>query len=125
MTDAPAAALAAIRHRLTWPSMHWGTEDVHTEAWPHVAAAAADGVMVHLFVKPCDGVVDHERCCECGNRATTSVLAPLGHRLIEHPRCPEHLTTGLLTLAIKPRRQQWTHDVIEHCLRRIGAHPRA
>lgn len=32
---------AGIERRLTWASMHWGTEDVHPDAWPHIAAAAS------------------------------------------------------------------------------------
>lgn len=36
------AVMDGIAARLSWPSMHWGTEDVHPDAWPHVAAAALD-----------------------------------------------------------------------------------
>ena len=32
----------AIAARLRWPSLHWGTEAVHPDAWPHIAAAALD-----------------------------------------------------------------------------------
>lgn len=40
LTDAEAAALAGIVKRCSWPSMHWGVEDVHRDAWPHLAIAA-------------------------------------------------------------------------------------
>lgn len=40
LTDAETAAHAGIVKRLTWPSLHWGVEDVHPDAWPHIAAAA-------------------------------------------------------------------------------------
>jgi hypothetical protein len=39
------AVMDGIARRLTWPSMHWGTEDVHPDAWPHIAAAALDAAM--------------------------------------------------------------------------------
>lgn len=42
------AAQAGIADRLRWASMHWGTEDVHGDAWPHVAKAATDAVTAAL-----------------------------------------------------------------------------
>ncbi|WP_426243736.1 hypothetical protein [Nocardioides sp. LHG3406-4] len=33
---------SAIQLRLTWASLHWGTEDVHPDAWRHITKAAAD-----------------------------------------------------------------------------------
>lgn len=134
-----SAALRSMQTRLTWPSMHWHTEDVDPDAWPHIAAAATDGIMTALFVTECDGVVDRDRCCVCGAYATSKVLMeapnPGGgnvtharYRLIEHPRCLEHLGDGprrKSALAITPLRGTWTTDAIEHGLRRIGADPRA
>lgn len=38
----------AITDRLSWASLHWGTEDVHPDAWPHVARAAIVGVAAAL-----------------------------------------------------------------------------
>lgn len=40
------AAVKAILLRLKWPSMHWGTEGVHPDAWPHIAATALDAACV-------------------------------------------------------------------------------
>lgn len=34
------AAAEGIKKRLRWASLHWGTEDVHMDAWPHIASAA-------------------------------------------------------------------------------------
>ena len=39
------AGLDALLHRLTWPSLHWGTEEVHRDAWPHVVHAVLDGAL--------------------------------------------------------------------------------
>lgn len=39
------AVMDAIAKRLTWPSIHWGTERVHDDAWPHIAATALDAAM--------------------------------------------------------------------------------
>lgn len=36
------AVMDGIAARMAWPSMHWGIEDVHQDAWPHIAAAALD-----------------------------------------------------------------------------------
>lgn len=44
LTDAERAAHEAIVARLSWPSMHWGTERVSPEAWPHVAIAVTAAV---------------------------------------------------------------------------------
>lgn len=40
-----AAVLVGIRKRLEWPSLHWGVEDVHPDAWPHIAVAAAGAAL--------------------------------------------------------------------------------
>jgi hypothetical protein len=40
LSEALAAGRRGLADRLTWPSMHWGVEDVHPDAWPHVVAAA-------------------------------------------------------------------------------------
>lgn len=42
------AAEEGIHRRLRWQSLHWGTERVHPDAWPHVAAAACEGVELHI-----------------------------------------------------------------------------
>ena len=34
-----------IERRLSWASMHWGTESVSRDAWPHIAAAALDAAL--------------------------------------------------------------------------------
>ena len=39
------AVKAGIAKRMSWPSMHWGVEDVHPDAWPHIAAAALDAAL--------------------------------------------------------------------------------
>lgn len=36
------AALEVLTRRLSWASMHWGTEDVHPDAWLHIAKAFVD-----------------------------------------------------------------------------------
>lgn len=40
-----ADAQDAIAARLTWASLHWGTEAVHPDAWPHIARAAVEAVL--------------------------------------------------------------------------------
>ena len=40
LTDAEMAAHAGIVKRLSWASMHWGAEDLHPDALPHIAIAA-------------------------------------------------------------------------------------
>ncbi|MCB2412369.1 hypothetical protein LGT39_05840 [Demequina sp. TTPB684] len=45
LTKPQVAALEAIEQRLRWPSLHWDTERVHKEAWPHIARAAADAAI--------------------------------------------------------------------------------
>ena len=40
LTEALAAGRRGLAERLKWPSMHWGVEDVHPDAWPHVVAAS-------------------------------------------------------------------------------------
>lgn len=45
LTPAQVAAHDGIQRRLTWPSMHWGVEGVHPDAWPHIAMAAADAIL--------------------------------------------------------------------------------
>lgn len=39
LTALEVKALEVLCGRLSWPSMHWGVEDVHPDAWPHLAAA--------------------------------------------------------------------------------------
>lgn len=50
LTPAQVAAHDGIQRRLTWPSMHWGVEGVHPDAWPHIAMAAADAILAELDV---------------------------------------------------------------------------
>ena len=33
-------ATTGIKQRLAWPSMHWGVEELHLDALPHIARAA-------------------------------------------------------------------------------------
>ena len=40
LTDAETAAHAGIVTRLSWASLHWGAEDLHPDALPHIAIAA-------------------------------------------------------------------------------------
>lgn len=40
-----ATAAKGIEGRLSWPSMHWGAEDLHPDALPHIAAAALDAAL--------------------------------------------------------------------------------
>lgn len=42
--QATAKALAGIQARIRWASLHWGVEDVHPDAWPHIARAAAEAL---------------------------------------------------------------------------------
>lgn len=42
--QAAAKALAGIQARIRWASLHWGVEDVHPDAWPHIARAAAEAL---------------------------------------------------------------------------------
>lgn len=46
------AALAGVRQRLTWASMHWGADGVDADAWPHIVRAALTaaraGEAIHL-----------------------------------------------------------------------------
>src|SRR5690606_24717316 len=39
-----------ILRRLAWPSLHWGVEGVHPDAWPHIAMAAADAILSEFDV---------------------------------------------------------------------------
>jgi hypothetical protein len=52
LVAAEAAALVAINRRLGWASLHWGTERVSPDAWPHIAIAAAAGVRGHVAPAP-------------------------------------------------------------------------
>ncbi len=52
LTPAQVAAHEGIQRRLTWPSMHWGVEGVHPDAWPHIAMAAADAILAEFDVTP-------------------------------------------------------------------------
>lgn len=38
--DVAEKAIEGIRKRLSWPSLHWGAEDLHPDAIPHIARAA-------------------------------------------------------------------------------------
>ena len=40
LTGAETAAHAGIVKRLSWASMHWGAEDLHPDALPHIAITA-------------------------------------------------------------------------------------
>lgn len=59
-TDAPPMSLnlvvqKALERRLSYASLHWGTEDVNREAWPHLADAVAQSVQSQGWVYlPCD-----------------------------------------------------------------------
>ena len=44
LTGAELAAYEAIARRLSWASLHWRTEKVSPDAWPHIAIAAAAAV---------------------------------------------------------------------------------
>lgn len=52
------AAVDGIRDRLKWASMHWGVEDVHPDAWPHIAraalTAAAPYIAAQAMAEPLD-----------------------------------------------------------------------
>lgn len=52
LTPAQVAAHDGIQRRLTWPSMHWGVEGVHPDAWPHIAMAAADAILAAGWTPP-------------------------------------------------------------------------
>jgi hypothetical protein len=38
------AGVKELQKRLRWPSVHWGVEQVHDDAWPHVVLAVIQGV---------------------------------------------------------------------------------
>jgi len=40
LSDVEAAAHEGIVKRLSWASLHWGAEDLHPDALPHIAMAA-------------------------------------------------------------------------------------
>lgn len=40
LTEAEVAVHKGIADRLSWASLHWGTEQVSPDAWPHIAIAA-------------------------------------------------------------------------------------
>lgn len=40
LTEVEAAVHKGIADRLSWASLHWGTESVSPDAWPHIAIAA-------------------------------------------------------------------------------------
>lgn len=40
--DEVAAAVEGIKQRLSWASLHWGTEQLHPDALPHIARAALE-----------------------------------------------------------------------------------
>jgi hypothetical protein len=44
LTAAEMVAHEAIAHRLSWASLHWGTERVSPEAWPHIAIAVSAAI---------------------------------------------------------------------------------
>lgn len=41
-------AVRNIKSRISWASLHWGTEHVHPDAWPHIARAALGPVLADL-----------------------------------------------------------------------------
>lgn len=61
------AAVTAIQRRLTWPSLHWGVEDLHPDALPHIAAAALDSLVgCGCLTQPQRPLHDPSGCyCEC------------------------------------------------------------
>lgn len=69
------AAVAAIQRRLSSPSLHWGAEDLHPDALPHIAAAALDS----LTPTTADLIISMGDCefhgrCACG--ATLGTVRP-------------------------------------------------
>jgi len=67
MGSADQAALRQIADRMTWPSLHWGVEDVHPDAWPHIAIAAVKGARPVLRVEALQEALDLVRRCDDGS----------------------------------------------------------
>lgn len=44
-------ARGAVGRRIEWPSLHWGVESVHHDAWPHIAEAAVDAALAALGIE--------------------------------------------------------------------------
>lgn len=64
LTDAETAAHAGIVKRLSWASLHWGAEDLHPDALPHIAiaavAAAAPLIEAQALREAADDYTNHE-----------------------------------------------------------------
>lgn len=70
LSPVQVAAHDGIRRRLTYPSMHWGVEGVHSDAWPHIAAAAADAIVAAGWTLPVEG--EQPGCTGAGDCPATA-----------------------------------------------------
>lgn len=93
----------AIMSRLSWASMHWGTERVHPDAWPHVAKAALEAAAPII------------------RRQTAEEQAVIGAavRLIEAREAS--LRDSKLTRAQSTRRWADAHDALVAAVKRLQA----
>lgn len=121
LTPPQAAALAAIEERLRWPSLHWGVEHVHSDAWPHLASAAADAALAKPTPMEFIALVGQERMTHeaRGYGAEHDEREGIGHLLhwaMEYASKGEHVKAMSLVMAamdVESKRAPRTVNTVE------------